>query len=180
MWLAIAVGTTSLIASPSRAQLSAPPSTTFKMPKVATSPFPPDGKLPNRDKLNANTVTIITAPVGGAWAPMGSDMARVLDDGENLRILPIIGRGSVQNLVDVMLLKGVDMGLAVSDSLEFFTKEYQVPNVRQRVAYIVPLYTNDLHIVARKDIKTIRDLAGKKIMSERNLGTSQLSTALIV
>jgi TRAP-type uncharacterized transport system substrate-binding protein len=34
--------------------------------------------------------------------------------------------------------------------------------MKQRVAYIVPLYTNDLHIVARKDIKTIRDLAGKR------------------
>src|SRR5262245_29965488 len=167
--LAIAVGRMSLVSSPIRAQQIAPTLPTLKMLKVATPPLPPDGKLPNRDKLNAGTVTVITAPVGGAWAPMGSDMARVLD-GENLRILPIIGRGSVQNLVDVMLLKGVDMGFAVSDSLEFFTKEYQVPNIKQRVAYIVPLYTNDLHIVARKDVKTIHDLAGKKIMSERNLG----------
>jgi TRAP-type uncharacterized transport system substrate-binding protein len=101
---------------------------------------------------------------------MGSDMARVLDDGENLRVLPIIGRGSIQNLVDVMLLKGVDMGFMVADAIEFFSKEYEVPNVNKRVVYIVPLYNNDLHVVARKEIKTIRDLAGKKIMSERNLG----------
>jgi TRAP-type uncharacterized transport system substrate-binding protein len=135
-----------------------------------------DGKLPDRDKLNASTVTVITAPVGGAWAPMGSDMARVLDDGENLRVLPIIGRGSVQNLVDVMLLKGVDMGFMVSDAIEFFSKEYQVPNLNKRVAYIVPLYTNDLHVVARREIRTIRDLAGKKIMSERNLGYFSVRT----
>src|SRR5690242_6788479 len=50
-----------------------------------------DGKLPNKDKLNAGTDTIITAPVGGACAAMGSDMARVLDDGDNLRVLPILG-----------------------------------------------------------------------------------------
>ena len=49
-----------------------------------------DGDLPDRDKLNAGTVTIITAPVGGAFAAMGSDMVRVLDDGDNLRILPVI------------------------------------------------------------------------------------------
>jgi len=129
-----------------------------------------DGKLPDRDKLNASTVTVITAPVGGAWAPMGSDMARVLDDGENLRVLPIIGRGSVQNLVDVMILKGVDMGFMVADAMEFFKTEYQVPDINRRIAYIVVLYNNDLHIVARKEIKSVRDLAGKKIMSERNLG----------
>jgi TRAP-type uncharacterized transport system substrate-binding protein len=135
-----------------------------------------DGKLPDRDKLNASVVTVITAPVGGAWAPMGSDMARVLDDGENLRVMPIIGRGSVQNLVDVMLLKGVDMGFMVADAIDFFGKEYQVPNINKRVAYIVPLYNNDLHIVARNEIKTIRDLAGKKIMSERNLGYFSVRT----
>jgi uncharacterized protein len=136
----------------------------------------PDGKLPDRDKLNGSIVTVITAPVGGAWAPMGSDMARVLDDGENLRVLPIIGRGSIQNLIDVMLLKGVDMGFMVSDAIDFFSKEYQVPNINKRVAYIVPLYNNDLHIVAPKAIKTIRDLAGKKIMSERNLGYFSVRT----
>jgi TRAP-type uncharacterized transport system substrate-binding protein len=131
---------------------------------------PADGALPNRDKLNSSTVTVITAPVGGAFPAMGSDMARVLDDGDNLRVLPVIGKGSVQNLVDIMRLKNIDMGFVVGDALEFVKKEYNVPNIEQRVSYIVKLSNNDLHIVARKEIKTLRDLAGKKIMSERNLG----------
>jgi hypothetical protein len=50
-----------------------------------------DGRPPDRDMLNSNTVTIVTAPVGGAFAAMGSHMAHVLDDGDNLRVLPIIG-----------------------------------------------------------------------------------------
>jgi TRAP transporter TAXI family solute receptor len=129
-----------------------------------------DGTLPNSDKLNSSTVTVITAPVGGAFPAMGSDMARVLDDGDNLRVLPVIGKGSVQNLVDIMRLKNIDMGFVVADALEFVKKEYKVPNIEQRVSYIVKLFNNDLHIVARKDIKTLRDLAGKKIMAERNLG----------
>jgi len=135
-----------------------------------------DGKLPPREKVNGGTVTIITAPVGGAFAAMGSDMVRVLDDGDNLRVLPIIGKGSVQNLVDIMLLRNVDMGFVVSDALEFVKKEYDVPNIDQRVSYIVKLFNNDLHIVARKNIKTIYDLAGKKIMSERNLGYFSVRT----
>ena len=128
------------------------------------------GKLPSPEKANSGTVTVITAPVGGAFAAMGSDLVRVLDDGDNLRVLPIIGKGSVQNLVDIMVLRSVDMGFVVSDALEFVRTEYDVPDIEQRVAYIVKLFNNDLHIIARKDVKTIRDLAGKKIMSERNLG----------
>jgi uncharacterized protein len=139
--------------------------TQARVPRV-----PADGILPNRDKLNASTVTVITAPVGGAFPAMGSDMARVLDDGDNLRVLPVIGKGSVQNLVDIMRLKNIDMGFVVADALEFVKKEYNVPNIEQRVSYIVKLSNNDLHIVARKEIKTLRDLAGKKIMAERNLG----------
>jgi TRAP-type uncharacterized transport system substrate-binding protein len=137
-----------------------------------------DGKLPPRDKVNSGTVTILTAPVGGAFAAMGSDMVRVLDDGDNLRVLPIIGKGSVQNLVDIMLLRNVDMGFVVSDALEFVKKEYDVPGIEQRVSYIVKLYNNDLHIIARKNIRTIYDLAGKKIMSDRNLGYFSTRTIL--
>jgi uncharacterized protein len=128
------------------------------------------GKLPSPEKANSGTVTVITAPVGGAFAAMGSDLVRVLDDGDNLRVLPIIGKGSVQNLVDIMVLRSVDMGFVVSDALEFVRTEYGVSDIEQRVAYIVKLFNNDLHIIARKDVRTIRDLAGKKIMSERNLG----------
>ena len=159
---------------PSEPQLLEPgASATRETLKIAQARNPreaADGALPNRDKLNSSTVTVITAPVGGAFPAMGSDMARVLDDGDNLRVLPVIGKGSVQNLVDIMRLKNIDMGFVVGDALEFVKKEYNVPNIEQRVSYIVKLSNNDLHIVARKEIKTLRDLAGKKIMSERNLG----------
>jgi TRAP-type uncharacterized transport system substrate-binding protein len=159
---------------PQLAQTDASPRTgplTIVQTRTPTPPREPaDGSLPNRDKLNSSTVTIITAPVGGAFPAMGSDMARVLDDGDNLRVLPVIGKGSVQNLVDIMRLKNIDMGFVVGDALEFVKKEYNVPNIEQRVSYILKLFNNDLHIVARKEIKTVRDLAGKKIMSERNLG----------
>lgn len=129
-----------------------------------------DGRLPDRDTLNANTVTIVTAPVGGAFAAMGSDMANVLDDGDNLRVLPIIGKGSVQNLIDIMRLRNVDMGFVVSDAIEFVKTEYAVPNIERQVQYIAKLFNNDIHIVARKEITSIYDLQGKKIYSERNLG----------
>src|SRR5437660_899590 len=60
--------------------------------------------IPDRDKLNAGTVTIITAPAGGATSVFGSDMARVLDDDQNqLRILPILGKGPVRNVVDIQI-----------------------------------------------------------------------------
>jgi len=126
--------------------------------------------LPDRDRLNTSTVTIVTAPVGGAVSTMGSDMANVLDDGDNLRVLPILGKGSVQNLIDILRLRSVDMGFAMSDALEFVKREYLVPNIEDRLHYIAKIFNLELHVVARKEIRTVSDLAGKKIFAERNFG----------
>ena len=101
---------------------------------------------------------------------MGSDMVNVLDNGDNLRVLPIIGKGSVQNLIDMMRLKDVDMGFVVYDAFEFVKTEYLVPNMESRVQYIAKLFNSDVHIVARKEIGNIRDLEGKKVLAERNVG----------
>src|SRR6476620_5445925 len=88
-------------------------------------PSPDDTwKLPNRDSMNANTVTVITAPAGGATSVFGSDMARVLDDG-NIRVLPILGKGPVHNVVDILNVKAIDMGMVVSDVPEFYRLQYR-------------------------------------------------------
>jgi TRAP-type uncharacterized transport system substrate-binding protein len=125
--------------------------------------------LPNRDQVNAGTVTIITAPVGGATSILGSDMARVLD-GDNLRVLPIIGQGPAQNVIDILYLKTIDMGAVVSDVPEFFKLQYNIPDVASRLRYIAKLYNNEIHIVAPTSIKTVFDLAGKRIMAPKNVG----------
>jgi len=141
-----------------------------KPAKSTPTPAASDGKLPDRDKVNAVTVTIVTAPVGGAVSTMGSDMANVLDDGDNLRVLPILGKGSVQNLVDILRLKSVDMGFMMSDALEFVKTEYAVPDIENRVDYIAQMFDIEVHIVAPNEIKSVRDLEGKKIFAERNFG----------
>jgi TRAP-type uncharacterized transport system substrate-binding protein len=137
---------------------------------LAPEVVPPNTDKPNADKLNNSIVTVITDPVGGAWAAMGSDMASVLDDGENLRVLPIIGKGSVQNILDILRLRSVDTGFVLTDALQFVKTEYRMPNLEQRVSYIMKVFNAEVHIIARKEITSIRDLEGKKIFAERNVG----------
>jgi TRAP-type uncharacterized transport system substrate-binding protein len=94
----------------------------------------------------------------------------VLDDGENLRVLPMLGKGAVQNLIDIVLLRNVDMGFVTSDALEFVKTEYDVPDIAARVRYIALLFHNDVHIVARQEIRTLHDLEGKQVFAEQNIG----------
>jgi uncharacterized protein len=109
-------------------------------------PSPDDTwKLPNRDAMNANTVTVITAPAGGATSVFGSDMARVLDDA-NIRVLPVLGKGPVYNVVDILDLKAIDMGMVVSDVPEFYRLQYKIPDITSQLRYIAKLYNNEIHV----------------------------------
>ncbi len=174
-WSACAIGTACVLGL---ALQSAAPQTTVPAPQAATPspPSPPRNlgvetwQFPNRDQVNEGIVTIMTAPVGGLMPIMGSDLARVLDDGEKLRILPIVGKGSVQNVIDVLYLKTIDMGFVLSDTMEFFRLQYNTPNIESRLRYVAKLYNNDIYIVAPTSIRSIYDLAGKKVMAPKDVG----------
>ena len=127
--------------------------------------------IPNRERVNEGAVTIITAPAGGATSVFGSDMARVLDEDQTpLRVLPVLGRGPVRNVVDILYLKAIDMGAVTADVPEFYRLQYHIPDIASRLRYIAKLYNNELHVVAPTSIKSIYDLQGKRIVSSTDVG----------
>jgi TRAP-type uncharacterized transport system substrate-binding protein len=126
--------------------------------------------IPDRNRINEGTVTVITAPAGGATSIFGSDMARVLDDDATIRVLPVLGRGPVRNVVDILYLKTIDMGAVAADVPEFYKLQYKIPDITSRLRYITKLYHNELHIVAPTSIKSIFDLEGKRIVAQTDVG----------
>jgi TRAP transporter TAXI family solute receptor len=116
-----------------------------------------------RERLNANTVTVITGTIGGTYVQIGADLASVLDDGDNLRILPIVGRGSVQSIADILYLKGVDLGIIRADTLDYLEKKGYASDIKKQLTYITKLYNEEMHVVAAKSIKKLSDLEGKTV-----------------
>src|SRR3954451_17599867 len=72
-----------------------------------------------RNAATAGTVGIVSGGVDGTYVRIAADLAAVLDDGDRLRVLPIIGKGSVRNLLDVIFVRGVDIGIVQSDVLAY-------------------------------------------------------------
>ena len=72
---------------------------------------------------NANTVTMMTGTFDGTYVQIGADLASVLDDGRNFRLLPVVGQGSVQAVADILFLKGVDVGIVRTDTLDYLEKK---------------------------------------------------------
>jgi TRAP-type uncharacterized transport system substrate-binding protein len=126
--------------------------------------------IPDRSRINEGTVTVITAPVGGATAIFGTDLARVLDDDATIRVLPVIGKEPVRNVVDILYLKSIDMGAVAADVPEFYRLQYKIPDIASKVRYIAKLYHNELHVIAPKSIKSIFDLEGKRIVAQTDVG----------
>ena len=126
--------------------------------------------IPDRDRVNEGTVTVITAPAGGATSVFGSDMARVLDDDASIRVLPVLGKGPVRNVVDVLYLKSIDMGIVTTDVPEFYKLQYKLPDITSKLRYIAKLYHNEVHVIARTSIQSIFDLEGKRIVAPTDVG----------
>ena len=114
-------------------------------------------------QLNANTVTMMTGTFGGTYVQVGADLATVLDDGDNLRLLPVVGRGSVQGIADILFLKGVDAGIVRSDTLDYLESKGYANNITKQLSYILRLYNEEMHVLAPRSIRTLADLDGKTV-----------------
>jgi TRAP-type uncharacterized transport system substrate-binding protein len=122
-----------------------------------------------KEVMNAWTVGLAGGLLEGAPIRFASEMARVVDDGDNLHVLPIVTRGPTENVNSLLYLRGIDIAIINSDSLD----EYKsvVPDIQRKVTYVLNLFPSELHIFVRPEIKSLDDLAGKKV-NFNTLGTA--------
>jgi uncharacterized protein len=125
------------------------------------------------ERANRGLVEIVTGSVNGTSVRMAEDLAEVLDDGATRRVLPVIGKGAFQNLADLRVLRGVDLAIVQTDVLDYARAQRLYPNIDGFVSYITKLNNDEFHLLTRRDIHSIAELAGKKV----NFGTPDDGTA---
>ena len=121
------------------------------------------GSAQTKQALNANTVTIVTGTIGGTDVQFGADLSSLLDDGDKLRVLPIVGRGPVQSIADILLLQGVDLGVVRADSLDYLERKGYVRDLRKQLTYVTKLYNEEMQVIAPLSVRNLRDLDGKRV-----------------
>src|SRR4029450_280321 len=128
-------------------------------------PHPKDQPLPKnqpsaastrenyRARLNENVVTIMAGSASGTDLAIVQDIADVLNDGDQLRVLPIVGKGPEQNIKDVLFLRGVDMGITQANILKHYAKTGELgSNFIDQIAYVAKLFNEEMHILVRSDV----------------------------
>jgi uncharacterized protein len=129
-------------------------------------------------RANAGTVGVISGGADGTYIRIAADLANVLDT-DGLRVLPMIGRGSLQNLKDIMFLRGVDIGIVQMDAREALKAEGLQTQAIQRLRYITRLYNEEIHLLASREITDVRQLEGKKVNID-NVGSGTALTSRII
>jgi uncharacterized protein len=142
---------------------------------AATSPVaevfaqqPPSAAYVERKReINENVVTVMASGISSPYTVFAEDMRDVLDQQESggLRILPILGKGGANNALDVLLLKGVDMGIIEQSDLDIGRQKDPAifANVESRLHYIAKLANSEFQILAQSEIKSLYELEGKKV-----------------
>lgn len=130
-------------------------------------PLPPkpvsEEELAKAARLNNWTVGVAGGLLEGTFVRYAAELGKALDDGDNLRVLPIVSYGAVGNVTDLIYLKGVDFAITYSDVLDHFKNVEKIPGIEKRIHYVMPMFQGEVHILAREEIKTLQDLAGKTV-----------------
>jgi uncharacterized protein len=130
------------------------------------------------ERVNANTIAIISGNPNGTYLAIAYDLSAVLNDGDNFRVLPVVGEGGAQNIKDVRFLKGVDLGITQVNLLGYYKRNNVIGSIDDKIVYIAKLFNEEMHLIVRADggITSIEQLAGRRVnFSDVGSGT-QLAT----
>lgn len=103
------------------------------------------------------------------------DLASVVDDGATRRVVPVLGKGSVQTIADLAGLRGIDMAVVPVDVLDDARKR----GIGTSFTYITKLYNEEFHLLVRRDVNTLGQLAGHTVnVDVHSAGTGITATAV--
>jgi uncharacterized protein len=124
---------------------------------------------------NRGVVQLITGSGNGISVRIAEEIANVVDDGATRRVLSVVGKGSMQNVTDLRLLRGIDMAIIQTDTMD------QVRGAGREggFTYIAKLYNEEFHLLARRDIRTLTELANQRVnVDHSGAGTATTASKL--
>jgi TRAP-type uncharacterized transport system substrate-binding protein len=128
-----------------------------------------------RDRKNAWSVGVVGGLFEGTFMRFAEEIRKVLDDGDEMRVLPIVSRGTASNLEDLLYLRGVDVAVTQVDIFEYFRTHRKVPNLEQRVHYLLRFPVAEVHLITRKETTSIEQLRGKRVQFANPGGSSTIT-----
>jgi uncharacterized protein len=128
------------------------------------------------EQTNENIITIVSGSPNSddTYLQIAYDLAAVLNGGDDLRIVPVVGIGGPQNIRDVRAVWGIDLGLTQTNILNNFRRSNeQLGSFDNKIVYIAKLFYEEAHLLVRDEITSLEQLRGQKVnLDEVGSGTN--------
>ena len=132
---------------------------------------------------NRYTTGLVTGAPQSTEFAIAQEIATTLATGQEagphgemaLRVMPMVGNGGDRNILDILTLAGADMAIAPVVLVDRLREARTFGDISGKLAYIAPLFTEEFHLLARPEIKTLTDLTGKTV----NLGEEGGASAIL-
>jgi TRAP-type uncharacterized transport system substrate-binding protein len=164
----------------------------FAQTRPSASPSEPAKASPRKESAprketgrsaDPYTVGFVTGTPQCTEFAIAQDIATTLATGQEtgphgevaLRVVPIVGNGSTRNVLDVLTLAGADVAIAPVVLVDRLRDAKTFGDITDKLAYIAPLYVEEFHLLARPEIASLTDLAGKRV----NLGEDGSAGAVL-
>jgi TRAP-type uncharacterized transport system substrate-binding protein len=120
---------------------------------------------------NRYTAGLVAGPPHSTDFAVAQDIATTLASGQEtgphgemaLRVLPMLENGGTRNILDTLTLAGADMAIAPVVLVDRLRDAKTFGDIRDELVYIVPLFVEEFHLLARPEIESVADLAGKTV-----------------
>jgi TRAP transporter TAXI family solute receptor len=125
-----------------------------------------------------DTLGIVTGPKTGTYYTFGKDIAQIAGKaGIDVDVKP--SEGSIDNIKRINSSENAAIGIVQSDVLGFLSRSKSPGSIRmaKNLRMIFPFYNEEIHVLARNEIKTFADLQGKRVAVGED-GSGNMLTAI--
>jgi TRAP-type uncharacterized transport system substrate-binding protein len=114
-------------------------------------------------EAEARTTALTIVAGEPEWLSLASSLADELDHRNGLRLVPTLGRGSLQSLADLAQLQGADAAIIAADTLAYADAQGLLAPAHDRFSYVARLQSLPIVLVTHSSIPSLTMLANKRL-----------------
>ncbi len=121
---------------------------------------------------------LVTGPATGTYIAIGRDIARIGQEA-GVQVDVKESEGSIDNIKRINSRENAALGIVQSDVLGFLSRSRNPETVKiaSRLRLALPLYREEVHVLARRSIGSFKDLNGKRVVIGEE-GSGHMLTAV--
>ncbi len=114
--------------------------------------------------ISQSSISIVTGLKTGTYYIFGRDIAEIAKK-SGIEVIVKPSEGSIDNIKSINNEGSTTLGIVQSDVLGFLgrSKNPESVKIASNLRMVFPFYNEEVHVLARKEIKEFKDLQGKKV-----------------